>query len=80
MRGAFYKGSSDQSHFIFGLNVGKSRIRRATTQKLNDEPLDLIKNRSMSDPILSGNGFTNEIAWALTTLDTASGEVEIGSP
>ena len=34
----------------------------------------------MSDPILSGNGFTNEIAWALTTLDTASGKAEMGSP
>ena len=30
------KGSSDQSHFIFEINVGKSRIRHRTTLKLND--------------------------------------------
>ena len=29
------KGSSDQSHFIFENNVGKSRIRHTTTPKLN---------------------------------------------
>ena len=30
------KGSSDSSHFIFEINVGKSRIRHTTTLKLND--------------------------------------------
>ena len=32
-----FKGSSDPSHFIFEINVGKSRIRHTTTLKLNDE-------------------------------------------
>ena len=31
------KGSSDPSHFIFEINVGKSRIRHTTTLKLNNE-------------------------------------------
>jgi len=31
------KGSSDSSHLIFVINVGKIRIRHATTLKLNDE-------------------------------------------
>ena len=34
------KGSSDPSHFIFGINVGKSRIRHKTTLKLNDAILN----------------------------------------
>ena len=29
------KGSSDPSHFIFEINVGKGRIRQRTTLKLN---------------------------------------------
>ena len=29
------KGSSDQIHFIFEYNIGKSRIRHTTTPKLN---------------------------------------------
>ena len=33
------KGSSEQSHFIFEINVGKSRIRHRTTIKLNDESI-----------------------------------------
>ena len=28
-----FKGSSDPSHFIFEINVGKSRIRPTTTLK-----------------------------------------------
>jgi len=28
-----FKGSSDPSHFIFEINVGKSRIRHITTLK-----------------------------------------------
>ena len=31
-----FKGSSDPSHFIFAINVGKSRIRHRTTPNLND--------------------------------------------
>ena len=31
----FLKGSPDTSHFIFEINVGKSRIRHRTTLKLN---------------------------------------------
>ena len=30
------KGSSDPSHFIFEINVGKSRIRHRTTLNFND--------------------------------------------
>ena len=30
-----FKGSPDPSHFIFGIIVGKSRIRHRTTLKLN---------------------------------------------
>ena len=40
------KGSSDPSHFIFEINVGKSRIRHRTTLKLNDEFLDRLKMTS----------------------------------
>ena len=32
----YLKGSSDQSHFIFKINVGKRRIRYRTTLNLND--------------------------------------------
>ena len=32
-----FKGSSDPSHFIFSINVGKSRIRHRTNLKLNDD-------------------------------------------
>ena len=38
-----FKGSSDPNHFIFGINVGKSRIRHTTTLKLNNEFLDRLK-------------------------------------
>ena len=37
------KGSSDPSHIIFEINVGKRRIRHTTTLKLNDEFLDRLK-------------------------------------
>ena len=33
---SFIKGSSERSHFIFEINVGKSRIRHRTTLNLND--------------------------------------------
>ena len=35
-----FKGSSDQSHFIFEINVRKRRIRHITTLKLNEKFLD----------------------------------------
>ena len=37
------KGSSDPRHFIFEINVGKSRIRYKMSLKLNDELLDRLK-------------------------------------
>ena len=35
--------SSDPNHFIFEINVGKSRIRHRTTLELNDEFQDRLK-------------------------------------
>ena len=66
-----FKGSYDQSHFIFETNVGKKRIRHRTTQKLNlqtdsksieDEDIE-IQSRSMSDPPLSDIDFKYKMAW-----------------
>ena len=37
------KGSSDPSHFIFEINIGKSRIRHTTTLKLNDKVLGRLQ-------------------------------------
>ena len=37
-----FKGSSDPSHSIFEINVGKKRIRQTTTLKLNDESPDRL--------------------------------------
>ena len=62
-----FKGSSDQSHFIFAINVGKSRILHRTTLKLNskidsksiEDGFIQIQSRSMSDPILSDIDFSN---------------------
>ena len=34
-----FKDSPDQSHFIFEINVGKSRIRHRTTMNINDRHL-----------------------------------------
>ena len=64
------KGSLDSSHFIFGINVGKSQIRHRTTLKLNDEFLDRLKidrnhsnsERSISDPPISDIDFKNKLA------------------
>ena len=39
----YFNGSSDQTHFIFEINVGKRRIRHTPTLKLNDEFLDRFK-------------------------------------
>ena len=54
-----FKGSSDQNHFIFEINVGKSRIRHRTNSNdaiLNPFLVDLEFEfwiRSISDPPLS---------------------------
>ena len=66
------KGSSDPSHFIFEINVGKRRIRYRTTLKSEDEFLDRLKidrrnviriqSRYMSDPTLSDIDFKNKKA------------------
>ena len=37
------QGSSDPYHFIFEINVGKSRIRPATRLKMNDASLDRLR-------------------------------------
>ena len=59
------KGSPDQGHFIFEINVGKGRIRHWTTLNLNEVNFQnwfkmmsfKIQNRSMSDPTLSDIDF-----------------------
>ena len=74
----FLKGSSDLSHFIFEINVVKSRIRHKTT--LNDAifnrfGVDLeiqFQSRSMSDPTLSDIHFNYKMAWVWTTLNIVS--------
>ena len=38
-----FKDSSALSHFIFEINVGKSRIRHTTTLKLKNELIDRLK-------------------------------------
>ena len=38
-----FKGSSDLTHFIFEINVGKSRTRHSATLKLNNEFLNRLK-------------------------------------
>ena len=49
------KGSSDPSHFILEINVGKSRIRHITTVKLNDEFLDRLKSIEDSNSFFVGS-------------------------
>ena len=58
----FVKGSSDLSHFIFEINVGKSRIGHRTAPDSNDRIFQnltpsKIQIRSMSDPTLSDTLF-----------------------
>ena len=69
--GSILKGSPHPSHFIFEINLGKSRIRHRTTLKLNfkidsksigDEDIQ-VQSRSMSDPTLSDIDFKDKMAW-----------------
>ena len=73
------KGSSDRSHFIFEINVGKSRTRYRTTLDFNDKSYFYrlksieyavieIQSRSISGPTLSDINFKNKMAWVRTTL------------
>ena len=77
------KGSSDSSHFIFEINVGKRRIRHRTTLNLTDAIfnrfwVDLKVNLSilqlqscfMSDPTLSDNDFKNKMGLVWTILNS----------
>jgi len=70
------KGSPHPSHFIFEINVGKSRIQHLTTLNLNEATsnrfwLDLeiqFQSRPVSDPTFSDIDFKNKMAWVWTTL------------
>ena len=70
------KGSSNPSHFIFEINVGKSRIRHITTLNLNDVIFNQFlfdkeihfQSRSMSDPTLSDIDLKNKMARVWTTF------------
>ena len=73
----YLKGSLEESHFIFEINVGKGRIRHRTILKSNDEFLDRLKidwkmiqiqSRSMSDPTFSDIDFKIKMASMWTTL------------
>ena len=65
--GYHLKSSSDQSHFLLKINVGKSRFRYRTTLNLNDVICNRFwvglkiqfKSRSMSDPTNSDIDFKN---------------------
>ena len=72
----YFKGSTDPSHFMFEINVGKSLIRHRTTLKLNDEFLDRlqddviqIQSRCMSDQPLSDIDLKNEMTWVWNILN-----------
>jgi len=75
IRGGF-KGSPNESQFIFLNNVGGSRIRLRMTlnfewrhlEMILKDPLIQIRSRSMSDPTLSDITFINEMARVWTTL------------
>ena len=80
MSPGIFKGSSDQSHFIFEINVGKSRIRHITTLNLNNIFQSILSRsrnsslnqcRCMSDPTLSDVDFKNKMAWVWTTLNNS---------
>ena len=52
-----FKGSQDPIHFIFEINVGKSRIRHITTLNLNDNrfSVDLEIHHSISESLYVGS-------------------------
>ena len=68
---AIFKGSSDSNHFIFEINVGKSRIRHRTILKLNllidsksvEDDVIQIRSRSMLDSTNSDIDCKNKMAW-----------------
>jgi len=69
------KGSSDSSHFMFEINVGKSRIRHITTLNLNFQSflVDLEIHHSNSEPFYDVTDsvrhfFKYKMAWVWTTL------------
>ena len=78
-----YKGYSDPSHFIFEINVGKSRIRQDKTNfKLNDEFLDRVGSEDFRIPLThrfnrlifkqnpeSPNGFSYNTRWWRVRFD-----------
>ena len=74
LKNSFLKDSPDQSHFIFGINVGKRRNRHITTLKLNLQSIFIRSRNSslnfncMSYPSLSDIDFKNKMAWVWTTL------------
>ena len=81
--GLWFECSSDPSHFISDINVGKSRIRHWTTLELNDEFPDRLKIQTSnsesffvgwSDPDrnVSNIDFENKMDWVLTTLKSDS--------
>ena len=60
-----FKGSPDHTHFMFEINVGKSRIRHRTTLKMNGDVIQ-IQSRSMSDSTFSDLDLKN---WHDSDLD-----------
>ena len=79
----YFKGSSEASHFIFEIIVGKSRIRHRTILNLNDVIdywfwVDLetwFQSRSMLGPLLTDIDFKNKMAWVLITLNIFDSEI-----
>ena len=68
-RGLKFKGTN-QRHFIFEINVGKSRIRHRTTLNLNLQPIlvDLEIHHSVTESLYVGSpvseiDFKNKMAW-----------------
>ena len=84
-----FTGSSDSNHFIFEINVGKSRIRHRMTLNLSDPILNRFwfdletqfQIRSKSDPTLSDNNFKNEIGqvWLPLTVQPETKRTEFNS-
>ena len=74
-----FEGSSDPSHFIFEINVGKRRIRHRTTLNLNDVIfnrfwVDLVIHYSIWESFLVGSDsfqlwFKKKVVWVWTILN-----------